>query len=195
MAPTQQERSEVTRAKLVEAARELFAQDGYAATFLDGVVARAGVTKGALYHQFDDKRDLFKAVYEEEQRRLAEQVTNAAAARRDPWDAFAHGCRAFFEASLDPGVQRITLLDAPSVLGWEQMRAIEARHSGALLHAGIQNAIDAQRIAKRPVAPLAHMLLGAMCEAAMMVARAENQRRATSEVLEELNGQLDALAL
>lgn len=192
---TQRERTETTTAELVESARRLFAADGYRATLLDDVVLAAGVTKGALYHHFRGKRELFQAVFEREQQRLATVVADTYRRERDPWDGFYEGCRAFLEASLDPGVQRITLLDAPSVLGWEAMRDVEAGYSLALLSEGLEIAIAAGRIAPRPVAPLAHLLLGAVCEGAMMVARSEDEHAATEEVLREVRGLLDALAL
>ncbi|MBA3301104.1 MAG: TetR/AcrR family transcriptional regulator [Thermoleophilaceae bacterium] len=191
---TQRERSAATTAELIDAARGLFAADGYAATLLEDVVREAGVTKGALYHHFAGKRELFRAVFEREQRALAAAVTDAYARERDPWEGFHAGCRSFLEASLDPGVQRITLLDAPAALGWEAMRAIEAGYSLAMLREGLEIAIAKGRIAPRPVAPLAHMLLGAICEGAMMTARSEDQPATAREVLAELTAQLDALA-
>jgi len=191
---TQRERSDSTTSELVEVARRLFAADGYAATSLDDVVRGAGVTKGALYHHFGGKRDLFLAVYEREQQRLAQAQFEAFARQKGAWEGFFAGSRAFFEASLDPGVQRITLLDAPSVLGWETMREVEGRYALVQLHQGIEALIHDGHLAPRPVAPLANMLFGAMCEAAMMVARARDQRKATKEVLAELRAILEALA-
>ena len=192
---TQSERTRATTGQLIDAAAALFAADGYSATSLDMVVARAGVTKGALYHHFQGKQDLFAAVYEREQRSLAEVVQAAHGRKRDSWDGFYAGCRAFLEASLDPGVQRITLLDAPMALGWRRMREVEARYSMALLEAGLHQAIAAGRIAARPVEPLAHLLFGALCEAAMMVARSEDQKTATRRSLAELKSLLDGIAL
>src|SRR5215212_3653335 len=126
---TQKERSEATTSELLDVARRLFAADGYAATSLDDVVRGAGVTKGALYHHFAGKRDLFLAVFEREQQKLARTQFEAFARRKGTWDGFFAATQAFFEASLDPGVQRITLLDAPAVLGWETMREVEGRYS------------------------------------------------------------------
>ncbi len=190
---TQRERSEATTTELVEVARRLFAADGYAATSLDDVVRGAGVTKGALYHHFGGKRDLFLAVYEREQERLASVQLEAFAGQEGPWDGFFAGAAAFFEASLEEGVQRITLLDAPSVLGWETMREVEGRYSLVQLHQGLEALIADGRLAPRPVAPLAHMLLGAMCEAAMWVARAEDPRAATRQAGAELKAIMEGL--
>jgi AcrR family transcriptional regulator len=190
---TQTERTEATTAHLVEAARTLFAAKGYEATALDDVVAAAGVTKGALYHHFGSKRDLFRAVFEHEEDALARACHRAYAAERDSWTGFHAGCRAFLEATLDPGVQRICLLDAPAVLGWETVREIEAEYSLAMIENGLRHAIDSGRIAPRPTAPLAHMLMGALGEGAMMVARAGDQRGAMQAVAREVESLLAAL--
>jgi AcrR family transcriptional regulator len=193
MSRTQQERTEATTNALTGAARELFASDGYAATSLDAVVEKAGVTKGALYHHFSGKRDLFAAVFAAEQVRISGAILAAAEGKRDPWDAFEAGCRAFIEACQEPGVQRITLLDAPAALGWETIRELE---SGSLrmMEQGIQRAIDAGSIEPRPVAPLAHFLFGSVCESAMVVARAIDQEAALREAVDELHRVLRSLA-
>ena len=191
---TQRERSETTTGELLDAARRLFAADGYPATSLDDVVRAAGVTKGALYHHFSGKPDLFRAVFEREHRRLAKIAVEAYRTEDDRWEGLYAGCRAFFEAVLDPGVQRIALLDAPSVLGWEAMREIQEPYSFAQFREGLQNAIDDGRIAPRPIEPLAHMLLGAMCEGAMMAARSRDPRGQTRQMLKELRTLLDGLS-
>lgn len=193
MAPTQAERTEATTAALLDAGRELFAQDGFAGTSLDAVVARAGVTKGALYHHFDSKRALFRAVYDREQERSAEVVAGAAARRRDPWAAFEDGCRAFLDHTLDPGVQRIVLIDAPGALGWEEMREGE-RQSLRMMEEGLRRSMAGGRIAKRPVEPLAVLLFGALCEAAMTIARAPEPDTALRAIWAELRRLFAALA-
>jgi AcrR family transcriptional regulator len=175
----------------VESARELFASQGYSATQLDDVVHSAGVTKGALYHHFEGKAALFRAVFEQEQRRLSKVVSDAYHRQRDPWKGFATGCRALLEAQLDPGVQRITLLDAPSVLGWEQMREIQSRYCLRLVKEGLQEAIAAGEIASRPIEPIAHLVMGAIFEGSMMLARADDQRSAAKRLLTELRTLLD----
>jgi AcrR family transcriptional regulator len=193
MSPTQQERTEATTTALVAAARELFAEDGYAATSLDAVVAKAGVTKGALYHHFAGKRELFAAVFVAEQERLSRAIVEAYQREVDPWQGFEGGCGAFIEACQEPGVQRIALLDAPAALGWETVRELE---SGSLrmMEEGIRRAVEAGAIAKRPVEPLAHLLFGAVCESAMTVARAPDQDAALREALAELRRVLRSLA-
>jgi AcrR family transcriptional regulator len=180
---TQRQRTEATTGQLVEAARRLFAADGYTATSLEDVVAAAGVTKGALYHHFSSKRDLFRAVFEQEEIALARASHEAYARESDPWRGFQAGCIAFLEGSIDPGVQRIVVLDGPSVLGWETVREIEKRHSMAMIEVGLSQAMEGGRIATRPVGPLAHMLFGALCEGAMTVARSGGDQEAAMRAM------------
>ncbi|VCT90505.1 Transposon Tn10 TetC protein [Mycolicibacterium hassiacum DSM 44199] len=189
---TQAERTEATTAALVDAARDLFARDGYDATALDAVAARAGVTKGAVYHHFDGKPRLFEAVFAREVQRLTAPLAAAYTRRKDPWEAFAAGCRAFLDECLDPGLQRIVLLEAPAVIGWETMRRLEAPLL-ELMQQAITRAADAGCIAPRPPAPLAHLLFGALCETAMMVARADDQRAAHRAAVAEIRRVLAGL--
>jgi AcrR family transcriptional regulator len=190
---TQAERRETTTAALVDAARELFGQDGFVATSLDAVAARANVTKGAVFHYFDGKRQLFEAVFAREVDRLAESLTGVAAQKKDPWDAFSAGCRVFLEECLDPRLQRIVLLDAFGAIGWEAMRELESPLLD-MMELGIERAMAAGRITPRAPGPLAHFLFGALCETAMVVARAENQRAAHRKAVAELVRILDGLA-
>jgi AcrR family transcriptional regulator len=191
--PTQQERTEATTASLVAAARELFAKDGYAATSLDAVVAKAGMTKGALYHHFAGKRELFTAVFVAEQASLTAAIVDAYGRHEDPWEAFGAGAAAFIQACQEPGVQRIVLLDAPSAIGWEQIRKLETA-SLRMVEEGIRRAIDAKAIARRPVEPLANLLFGGICESAMAVARASDQKVALRAALRELDALLAAIS-
>jgi AcrR family transcriptional regulator len=190
---TQRERTEATTGQLIGAARRLFAADGYQATSLEDVVAAAGVTKGALYHHFAGKRELFRAVFEREEQELARACHAAYARKRDPWEGFYEGCRAFVEAVLDPGVQRIALLDAPAVLGWETVREVQRNYAMAMVRNGLEEAIRSGRIAERPVDSLAHLLFGALCEGAMVIARAPDQRAAGRDLLRELRAMLTSL--
>jgi AcrR family transcriptional regulator len=190
---TQAERSEATTSALVDAARELFAQDGYAATSLDAVAAKARVTKGAVYHHFESKRALFEAVFAREVERLRTALAAVYVRKKDPWDAFHAGCRAFLEECLEPGRQRIVLLDGFAAIGWEAMRREEAPLLEAM-EIAIIRAVDAGRIAPRPAGPLAHFLFGALCEMAMIIARAEDQKAAQRKAVAELARVMDALA-
>lgn len=189
---TQRERSDATTASLLEAARDLFAQDGYAATSLDAVCAAADVTKGALYHHFEGKRDLFLAVCEQEQRRLTESESAAFRSKKDPWEGFCAGCEAYLKAVIDPGVQQIMLLDAPGVLGWDTMREVETEAFEAAV-SGLRRAMDAGSIGRRDPEPLMRILFGALCEAAMAIAKAEDQAAALRTMTRELRRVLDGL--
>lgn len=190
---TQAERTEATTTALVAAARELFAEDGYDATSLDAVAARASVTKGAVYHHFEGKRQLFEAVFTGEVEKMAGPLAQAYRRKKDPWDAFAAGCRAFLDECLDPGLQRIMLLDASAAIGWEQMRVREAPLL-QMMELGISRAAEAGRIARRPPGPLARFLFGALCEMAMFVARADDQKAAHRQAVAEITRVLDGLA-
>ena len=129
----QAERSEQTRRVLLDVARRLFAEHGYAGTATEQVVRRAGVTRGALYYHFRDKRDLFRAVVEDLQQELLQRIQEEAAAPDDPWERLRAGLHTFLDACQEPAVQRIILLDAPSVLGWAEWRALDARYGFGLL--------------------------------------------------------------
>jgi AcrR family transcriptional regulator len=178
----QAERSEATRAALIQAARKLFARRGYAGVGTEEIVRCARVTRGALYHHFASKEDLFRAVFEQLEAELTNRIAAVAAAAEDPYRALSAGADAFLDACLDPAVQRITLLDAPAVMGWQQWREIGARYGLGLVQDALQAAMDQGLIARQPVAPLAHVMLGALDEAAMLVAQSSDEGRTREEV-------------
>jgi AcrR family transcriptional regulator len=191
----QEQRSALTRAKLVEAARDLFARRGYAGVGTEEIVRDAGVTRGALYHQFKDKEQLFEAVFEHVEAQTTQRIaTEALGGATDPVTALRAGARAFLAVCADPEVERIVLLDAPAVLGWERWRAIGLRHGLGLVAGTVQAAIDAGLIAPQPVTPLAHVLIGALDESALYVARAEDPDAARAEVVAVLDRMIDGLA-
>src|SRR5437660_9560242 len=188
------EQAEATRAALIAAARALFAERGYAAVGTEEIVRAAGVTRGALYHHFAGKQELFQAVYESVEQQLVEQIAaSALAGASDPLEALRAGAQAFLDACEDPAVQRIALVDAPSVLGWEQWRDIGLRYGLGLVQATVQAAIDAGQIDPQPVAPLAHLLLGAIDEGAMLIARADDGGETRAQVGASVVRFLDAL--
>lgn len=193
---TQAERSEATREALIEAARTLFAERGYAGVGTEEIVRSAGVTRGALYHQFDDKRNLFEAVYERVERELAERIASGAlgGGATDPLDAMRAGAEMFLQACTEPEAQQIVLLDGPSVLGWDRWREIAAEHGLGLIEATLQAAVDAGAIADQPIRPLAHVLMGALDEAAMLVARAEDPEQMREDVGRTLDSLLAGLS-
>ncbi|HEX9966309.1 MAG TPA: helix-turn-helix domain-containing protein, partial [Solirubrobacterales bacterium] len=169
---TQRERSQATRGALVAAARRLFAERGYAGVGTEEIVRAAGVTRGALYHHFADKRDLFEAVYEQLEADLTERIASGAlAANADsPLAAMRAGAAMFLRACTEPEAQQIALLDGPAVLGWDRWREIGAEHGLGLIEATLRAAIEADAIPRQPVRPLAHVLMGALDEAALLVA-------------------------
>lgn len=193
---TQAERSEATRDALIEAARALFAERGYAAVGTEEIVRAAGVTRGALYHHFGGKRDLFEAVYERIEVELAQRIADGAlgAGAATPLEAMRAGAEMFLRAATEPEAQRIVLLDGPSVLGWDRWREIAAEHGLGLIEVTISAAIEAGAIAEQPVRPLAHVLMGALDEAAMLVARAEDPELMRAEVGRTLDSLLAGLS-
>ena len=193
MTPTKAEQADATRAALSAAARELFTQRGYAATSTTEIVERAGVTRGALYHHFAAKDELFRAVFEQLESEVTEHVAHQALTSDDPLEQLRRGTRAYLDACIDPAVQRVVLLDGPSVLGWETWQEIEQRYGYGLVLAGVEAAIGAGLISAQPVEPLAHVLFGALTEAGMVVARADEPRTARSEMEAAMDRLLDGL--
>ncbi len=191
----QAENSAATRASLLKIARKFFAERGYADTATEEIVRRARVTRGALYHHFKDKQDLFRAVLHEEQTKLAAKCAQAAAKESDPWRALMAANDTFLEACLDPAVQQIVLIDAPSVLGTEGFRQSDESYYLAGLKAAIEAAIAAGIIEQQPVESLAHMLMGSMNEAARLIAHASDKERARREVSESANRMWNGLRI
>jgi len=179
-------RSAATRAKLIRAARTLFARRGYAGVGTEEIARRAGLTRGALYHQFAAKEDLFLAVYEQVEQELTEGVAALLGDVSSPFAAMREGVRAFLEACRAPEVQRIVLIDGPSVLGWERWREVADRYGLGLLEAVIGAAVDAGEIAPVAVSPLAHLLMGALDEAALLVVRDPDSTDAIAATFERL---------
>jgi AcrR family transcriptional regulator len=183
---------EQTRQALVRESRRLFSTLGYGAVGLSEIVGAAGVTKGALYHHFGSKTELFRAVLEQVQQEVAEVVAATADAQEFAWDQLTAGCQAFLTASTDPAVQRIMLVDGPAVLGWSEWRAMNEATSGRHLADALTVLIDEGTIAPQPVAPLTHLLSGAMNEAALWLAASANPtdladtRAALARMLEAL---------
>jgi AcrR family transcriptional regulator len=164
-----------TRAELMRVARALFAERGYAGVGTEEIVTRANVTRGALYHHFADKKHLFRAVHEELEEELVAHVGEQIAGIEDPWELAVTGVRAFLDACQnDRALRQIALIDAPAVLGWEEWREIDARYGLGLVTFGLRNGMDAGVFRERDVTPLAHLLIGAMTEAALMVANASD---------------------
>ncbi|MCW3012966.1 MAG: TetR family transcriptional regulator [Solirubrobacterales bacterium] len=181
---TQEQRSAATRAALLAAARPLFSQRGYADVGTPEIVAAAGVTRGALYHQFDGKLALFEAVFEQVEQEVTERIGRvlAGSGATDAIAALRAGAEAWLDACAEPEVQRIILLEAPAALGWERWRELGMRYGMGLVEAALAAAMAAGEIPDQPVRPLAHVLIGALDEAALYVARAPDPQQARTEV-------------
>jgi AcrR family transcriptional regulator len=184
---TQQQRTDATRAALVAAAVELFAELGFHAVPAEAIVRRAGVTSGALYHHFRDKRDLFRAAFDEAEASLARRVTSKARRGKDPWDRLERGVTEYLRACREPAVRSIVLRDGPSVLGWEEWHEADAAYHLRPLAAALASAMRAGLIPRRPAEPLAHVLLGSLTEAGLLVGReGESVRQAVMWLLRRL---------
>ena len=192
---TQAERRDATRAALVAAARPLFAERGYADVGTEEIVRAAGVTRGALYHHFAGKEDLFLAVFEHVEDELLEQIGArvVASAANSPLAALGAGIEQMLDLAADPGFAQIALIDAPAVLGWQQWREVGWRYGMGLTEQVLGAAVEAGEITEQPLRPLAHALLGALDEAVLYVARAEDQRRAHTEMTAVLASMLGGL--
>jgi AcrR family transcriptional regulator len=170
-----------TRATLVEVARQLFGTKGFSDTSLDEVVAEARVTKGALYHHFKGKEDLFAAVYEQVQKEVSDQVV-VEFLRPEPFEALRLGCELWIDAHLDPSIQRIAMRDARAVLGWEAVRDMETRYGAVPLRGVLRRAVRQGLLEPAPLRPLALMVMGALTEACFYVADADDLESARGEV-------------
>jgi len=191
---TQAERRDATRAQLLHAGRRLFAAVGYDDVAAEQIVAEAGVTRGALYHHFDGKAGLFEAVFVEIERELIAQFPIEDLTGGDALGTLRAGIGRFLDLTLEAGVQRITLIDGPAVLGWSRWQEIEAEHGLGLIRAGLDAAVDAGQIRRLPTADLANALLGALIETALAVARADDRKAARRRGEQVLVALLDGLA-
>ncbi|HVV14381.1 TetR/AcrR family transcriptional regulator [Amycolatopsis sp.] len=188
MPRTQQDRSSSTKAALMTAARELFAERGYQAVPADEIVRAAGVTRGALYHHYSDKQGLFRAVVEEIERELTVEVQQAFGESPDLMSGMLNATQVFLTACMRDEVRQISLTDAPAVLGWAVWREIEAEYGLGLLVGMLEKAVEDGVIEPQPVRTLAQLSLSAVMEAARMIADAEDPERVGAEVQQVLGG-------
>jgi AcrR family transcriptional regulator len=181
---TQTERTAETRAVLIAAARRLFGTEGFAEVGTERVAREAGMTRGALYHQFTDKADLFAAVLDQVEAEIAQRVLAAVAGfhPEDTAGMLLAGAEAWLDSSSEPDLQRIVLLDGPSVLGWDRWREICLRHTVGLIAALLQDGIHRGALAKQPVLALTHVLVGAVDEAALYIAQADDPAAARADI-------------
>jgi AcrR family transcriptional regulator len=183
--------SEATRRRLEEVARKLFAAQGFSGVSGEDLVAEARVTRGALYHHYDGKDGLFEAVVENVMREVQEKISAQAAGARDPLRALQQGIAAFLGLSTQPDFQRILLIDAPAVLGWQKWREMDGRHGFGLMRNVLGAAMQAGLLREHDPDMLAHLLQGAVIEAAMVIARADNPARARKAAEQAIGAIID----
>lgn len=183
------ERSEETRVKLIEAARRLFVEKTYAETGTPDIVRAAGLTRGALYHHFEDKQALFRAVVEREAEAVAAEIQRDSHNAENAVDALIEGGRAFLQAMERPGRTRLLLLDGPAVLGRPVMDEIDERHGNRTLREGLAEAMQAGTIRAVPLEPLTTILAAAFDRAALAIeagADADAYHRSLSALIKGL---------
>jgi AcrR family transcriptional regulator len=193
---TQAQRTAATREALIAAARRLFTERGYEEVGTEEVVRAAGVTRGALYHHFGDKASLLEAAYERIEAESTERVARVVLGSdlHSPLEAMKAGVEAFLDECAQPELRQVALHDAPAVLGWERWREIGAANGLGLIEASLTAAIEAGEIRPLPVKPLAHLLMGSLDEAAMLLAR-DQRPESRVEVTEVLLALLDSFAV
>ncbi len=163
-----------TRDHIIAVARRLFAQDGYQATSTERVLAETGISRGALYHHFENKEALFAAVLEAVESDLAAGAAQAIGASSDPVEALRVALGGFLRRASEPEIRRIVLTDAHSVVGWEKWREIEERYGLGLLKAALRRISESGRVPPSMVDVYTHIILASMIEIAFMISRSED---------------------
>jgi AcrR family transcriptional regulator len=186
-------RGEATRAQLIATATRMFADRGYEDASIEAVLREAGVSRGSLYHHFPSKEALFEAVAEDVETSVGAQTLAAASGSDGPVAALRAGFLAWIRLAGDPVVQRILLVDAPSVLGWERWRSMEEDHALGSIRAVLQVIANDGRLRPELVGTLAHVLLASVNEVALLVARSDDQEaamKAGADAIDELLARL-----
>ncbi len=193
--PTQAERTEATRGRLVATARRLFADKGFAATSTEEILGEAQVSRGAMYHHFTSKTDLFRATFEAVEDDLTASVLAAATAggETDPIRILGLGFDAFLDLCRNPEVQRIVMLDGPTVLGWDTWHELDEQYAFGTIKAVLALAAESGRIEATAVEPLSHLLLGAIMQAGMVVARSDDPDTAKEAMTASFTSLLSSL--
>lgn len=187
MARSNKERTEATRLALIEAARRLFVEKGYAETATPDIVAEAGVTRGALYHHFEDKKALFRAVLEREGEAVAAHIESVALKGASPRQALLLGASAYFDAMAIAGRTRLLLLEAPAVLGLDSVVAIDRENAEGTLKTGLSDFLGAAASAAALQA-LTDMLSAAFDRAAIAIETGANRKVYESAIADLLDG-------
>jgi AcrR family transcriptional regulator len=187
------ERGKTTRERLVAVGFDLFGTRGYEATSVGAILEAAGLARGAFYHHFATKADLFDAVLDRVIAQIAEASAEAAGKFDDPVDKLRAGCATWLDVALDPAIQRIAFLDGASVVGWDRYREIDEGYTLGGLKAALRAISRSGRLPADSVEVLAHMLGGAVGEAAKLIVRAEDPaaaRKAGQAALDTLLNRL-----
>jgi AcrR family transcriptional regulator len=191
---SQAERRAATITAIIGAASELFTARGFAAVSIDDIAARAGVAKGAVYHHFESKEQIFLRVFEQMTGALAAEVAGAAAAGKGMLDSFERGTFRYLTSIAGGKFRRVLLIDGPAVLGWEKWREIDMRYFGGVTQAPVERTARA-RSSARELAAISHLLAGAISEAALVCAasrhRVRDARDFTQALLKMLAAFLD----
>jgi AcrR family transcriptional regulator len=186
---TQAERRATTIAAILRAARSLFTARGFEATSIDDIAADAGVAKGAVYHHFDSKEQIFGCVFEEMSAELATLVPKAASAGKDLLDSIGRGTLKYLTTIASDDFRQILLLDGPAVLGWQKWREIDVRYFGQLMDTPLVAALK-ERASDREIEALSHLITGAVTEAALVCAVSEHRNRTARDLTKALQTML-----
>ena len=195
MADQRIEKGRATRDRLIEAGRDAFGERGYDATSIAEILDAAGVAKGALYHHFDTKAALFDAVLDRVVQEIAEAAADRARRAPDPAASLKAGCGAWLEMTLDPAIQRIALLDAAAVVGWARVREIDDRHTLSGMRRNLERLVAQSGGIDADIDLLAHMVLAAVNEAALFIARADDPRAALAVGRRAVDALVDRLTV
>jgi len=192
---TQAERSAATRQALVSAARRLWGERGYADVSTPEIAQAAGVSRGAMYHQFPDKTALFISVLEAVETDVMKQLAEAVAATapKTPADTLHAAADAWLDIAGEPEVRRLVLLDAPNILGWAGFREISLRYGLGMTEQLLTAAIEAGQLKTQPIRPLATVMIGALDEAAMSIANADDTTAEKEQVRAVVHDLIDGL--
>jgi AcrR family transcriptional regulator len=182
-----------TRGQLIEVATRLFAEHGYEGTSIEAVLSAAGVSRGALYHHFAGKEALFEAVVSAVSEQVTVKLTETVQGCADPLDAMRTAALAWIDLAADPVIQRVVLVDAPSVLGWDRWRAMDDGRTLGTMRVMLQAISDSGRLPAELVGPFSHMILAALDEIVLVIARAPDSKAAVGEGRMAVQALLDRL--
>ncbi len=186
-------RGQQTREHLLAAAESLFVEEGYQGVSIDRIVQQAGVTKGAFYHHFDDKLSAFLAVFERIDREMSDLVMEAALSGTAPLDMIRRGMRRNFELCIEPRYGRLVYIEGPAALGWHEWLRIDSKLAGAIINTGLQAGSDSGELRSPSLSALSTLLLGAILQANVTIAGADDPAALCTELATEMDHLLQSL--